>query len=86
MLQDAAPGSPQPTQSRGSRACQAAGELEMNLKQFLGLGAGQAVLAKCLLYSLPGIFRAGVYFHSAESGGKLLALLRRQVPAPAEVS
>jgi len=58
----------------------------MNLKPFLDLGAGQDVLAKCLLYSLPGFFCAWVYFHSSESGGKLLAMIRRQVPAPAEVS
>lgn len=58
----------------------------MNLKLFLDLGTGQAVLAKCLLYSLPGFFRAWVYFHSTELGGKLLLMLRCQVPAPAEVS
>lgn len=58
----------------------------MNLKPFLDLGTSQAVLAKCLLYSLPGFFRAWVYFHSAELGGKLLLMLRCQVPAPAEVS
>lgn len=58
----------------------------MNLKLFLGLGAGQAALAKCLLYSLPGFFRAWVYFQNSESGGKLLVMLWCQVPAPAGVS
>lgn len=73
-------------QSPGSPACQADGELEMNLKPFLDLGDGQALLAKCLLYSLPGFFRAWVYFPSVESGGKLLVMLRCQVPAPVEVN
>lgn len=58
----------------------------MNLKLLLELGAGQALLAKCLLYSLLGFFRAWVYFHSRETGGKLLVMLQCQVPALAEVS
>lgn len=58
----------------------------MNLKPFLELGAGHALLAKCLLYSLRGFFHAWVYFHSVETGGKLLLMLQCQVPALAEVS
>lgn len=58
----------------------------MNLKPFLDLGAVQAVLAKCLLYSLPGFFHAWVYFHSVELGGKLPLMLWCQVPALPEVS
>lgn len=58
----------------------------MNLKPFLELGAGQVLLAKCLLYSLLGFFHAWVYFHSVETGGKLLVILQCQVPALAEVN
>lgn len=57
--------------SQGSRACQAAGELGMNLKLLLDLGAGQGVLAKCLLYSLPGFFRAWAVFPQHGVGWKI---------------